>query len=179
MPKKIPDDMSPFLRCVRQRGRPHKVVRFPGSEQRVAIVSPTAHERTEAEIAARKFIAEAFNNDALKLALASEMELFYRERDIELLALVLKDPDDPTQAYVESVDDLRDPDNGFTDEDRRALIASIDDFAHERYDSIPDGEEEVVALVKGLKADGRLSDFVMSCDGDIAKRMLLSTARAL
>lgn len=172
-------DVSPFVSAMRQRGRPHKVVALPGSTAKVAVWVPTASERAEADAAARVHLTKTLGLDALQLSLAVESALFERERDIELLVRVMRSPSDPTQAFVSEPDELRDPDNGFTDEDRKRLVAAVDEFSRERYEpELPEDETKLVELILGLKADGALSVFVESCDGDIAKRIVTSLARA-
>lgn len=177
MPKDL--DTSPFVAAMRQRGRPHKVIAFPASSEKVAIVVPSSSERAEADAAARVHLTKTLGLDALQLSLAVESSLFERERDIELLARVLRVPSAPTQAFVDSADTLRDPDLGFTDEDRKHLVAAVDEFCRERYEpTLPDDEDKLVELILGLKADGAMSAFVESCDGDTARRIVISLARA-
>jgi hypothetical protein len=172
-------DVSPFVAAMRQRGRPHKVVALPGSTAKVAVWVPTASERAEADAAARMHLTRTLKLDALQLSLAQESELFERERDIELLARVLRDPRDPSQAFVDAADTIRDPDMGFTDNDRKLLIAAMDDFARERYEpNLPDNEERLVELILGLKADGALSVHVESFASDTLRSIVLSLAKA-
>ena len=172
-------DVSPFVAALRQRGRPHKVVKIPGTTVRVAVWVPTASEREEADAAARQHLTKTLGLDALQLSLAVESELFDRAREIELLAKVLRDPSDPTQAFVASADEMRDPDSGFADEDRKRLMAAVEEFTRERYEpELPDDEAKLVELILGLKADGALSAFAESCDGDTARRIVTSLARA-
>lgn len=177
MPKDI--DVSPFVSAMKQRGRPHKLVTLPGTTAKVAVWVPTASERAEADAAARVHLTKTLGLDALQLSLAVESDLHRREFDIELLAKVLRSPSDPTQAFVESVDDMRDPDNGFTDEDRKLLVAAVDEFTRERYEpELPDDEQALVELILGLKADGLLSASVESFDGALLKRIVLSLVKA-
>lgn len=179
MAKDKDTDLSPFLAAVGQRGRPPKVIPFPGSTAKVAILVPAAAERAEADAAARTHITKAFELDALQLQLAVGTDLFERERDLELLAKVMRDPKDPTQAFVGSVDDLRNPENGFTDEDRQKLIRAVNDYARDRYETgLPEDEARLVEVVLSLPKDGALSDFVERCDGDIAQRIVSSLVRA-
>lgn len=172
-------DVSPFVAAMKQRGRPVKITTIPGTTAKVALWVPTATEREEADAAARQHLTRTLGLDALQLSLAVESELHQRAKEIELLVKVMRDPADPTQAFVESADAMRDPDNGFTDEDRKRLMAAVEEFARERYEpEIPVDEAKLAELVLGLKADGLLSAFVESCDSDTLRRIVLSLARA-
>ena len=170
-------DVSPFVAAMKQRGRPHKAVSLPGSATKVALWVPTASERATASAAARKYLTDELKLDALQLSLAVESDLYVREYDIELLALVLRDPSDPTQAFVASSEEIRDPDNGFTDVDRKRLLAAVDEFTRERYEpELPEGGDELKELIRGLKADGALSDCVESFDSVMLRRTVRSLA---
>lgn len=172
-------NVSPFVAAMKQRGRPSKQVALPGTTAKVAVWVPTASERAQADAASRVHLTKTLELDALQLSLAVESELHAREMHIELLAKVLRDPADPTQAFIASADELRDSDNGFTDEDRKRLMAAVDDFARERYEpEMPDDEASLVELILGLKADGLLSASVESFDTASLRRIVLSLVKA-
>lgn len=157
--------VSRFSRVMSERGRPHRVIPMPGLEgEEVAILCPTEGELTTADVEARKHLTKGLGLNALELSLAQETELSRRERELQLLALILRDPDDPEQAYVEDVDDLREH---LEEPQRRALIVAMEDFRRERYEArTPEESERIVELVRELKAAGALSTYWMSCDPD-------------
>lgn len=172
-------DLSPFVAAMRQRGRPHKTVPLPGGHGRVALWVPTAAEREESDAEARKYLTSVLKLDALQLSLAVDSDLHRRAFELELLARALRDPGDPTQAFVADADELRDPANGFTDEDRARLITELDVFARERYEpELPDEDAKIAELVRSLKAAGGLSGFVESCAIDTLRRIVRSLAGA-
>lgn len=147
------------------RARPSRVIDFPGLEGvKVALVCPSEEERTEADVESRLYLTRTMKLTALDLTLAQETELAQREREIELLALVLRRPDDVDEVAVESADELR---RMIGDHQRRALIAEMKSFERQRFEArTPEESEEVVRLVLSLKAVGGLSAFWTSCDGD-------------
>lgn len=179
---KRPDDstLSRFSRVMRERGRPHRVIDMPGCPgERVAIWCPTDTEESEADAAARTHLTGALKLNALQLSLAMETKLHERERQLELLALVLRDPDDPTAPYAESVDDLRDADHGLEPDQREQLMAAIADFRRERYEAhVPEEDEKIVEAVRALGEAGALSQYVTSCDIDSLRSIVLALAKA-
>ena len=169
-------DLSPFRAAMERRGRPaSKPIRLPGSDAHVKLWVPTAAEREEADAEARKHLTASLKLDALQLSLAVDSELHQRAFELELLARVLRDPSDPSQAFCESVAELRDPESGFTDEDRRYLMAALRDFERERYEpELPDEDAKVVEMLRDLKAAGGLSDFVERCATDTLRSIVRS-----
>lgn len=172
-------NVSPFVAAMQQRGRPSRTVAIPGTTAKVALRVPTANERAQADAAARVYLTQSLKLDALQLSLAAENPTFKRQEMIELLALVMREPADPSQAYAESADQLRDDDHGLTDEDLDFFRLAIADFTRERYEpELPDDDAALAEVILGLKADGALSAYVESCDGAFAKRIALSLVRA-
>lgn len=163
--------LSTFARVMQERARPHRVIPFPGLDGvEVAIWCPNEAEETEADVESRKHLTKHHGLTALELSLAQETELAKRERQIELLALVLRDPGDPEQAYAESADELR---QLLEAPQRKALVAAIEDFKRERFEShTPEESEEIVRNVRALKEVGALSTYWMSCDFDTQVRVL-------
>ncbi len=154
----------------RQGGRPVKVVDFPGLDgERVGVWCPNAQEETEAEVAARKHLTGHYKMSALDLSLTSETELYQRERDVEMLTLVLRDPDEPNDAFFESSDEAR----GLTRPQVRALLALVEDFRRERYEArTPENAAELVRLVRESKAVGALSTWLTSCDAGTLRELV-------
>ena len=171
-------DLSPFRAAMKQRGRPASdAIKLPGCAATVRLWVPSASEREEADAEARKHLTASLKLDALQLSLAVDSELHQRAFELELLARVLRDPSDPSQAFCESVDELRDPDQGFTDEDRKYLMAALRDFESSRYEpALPDEDAKVVELIRDLKAVGGLSDFVERCSVDTLRSIVRSLA---
>ncbi|MEZ4395134.1 MAG: hypothetical protein R3A48_28985 [Polyangiales bacterium] len=158
--------VSAFARVMQERGRrPHRVIPMPGLEGvRVAIMCPTEGELTTADVEARKHLTKGLGLNALELSLAQETELSRRERELQLLALILRDADDPDSAFVESVDELRED---LEEPQRKGLMAAMEDFRRERYEArTPEESERIVELVRDLKVVGALSTYWMSCDPD-------------
>lgn len=168
------DAVSRFSRVMSERGRPSRVIPMPGLEgEEVAILCPTEGELTTADVEARKHLTKGLGLTALDLSLAQETELARRERELQLLALILRDPNDPEQAYVESVDELREH---LEEPQRKGLIAAMEEFRRDRYEArTPEESERIVELVRDLKAVGALSTWWMSCAPDSQ----LSTVHAL
>lgn len=169
--------LSRFARVMRARGRPTKTIDFPGlAGERVALWCPTDGEEGEADAEARKYLTGHLKLDALQLSLAVESGLHRRERELELLALVLRDPDDPTQAYVEGADDLRDH---LEAPQREALVAQVRAFQRERLAvNTPETAAEIVRLVRGLGEAGALSSYWTSCDSDTQLAIVLALVEA-
>ena len=154
---------SPFARALaRTGGRPTKTVDFPGLEgTRVALWCPNEEEHAEAEVEARKRLTGQYKMSALDLAVAQETELYERERQVELITLVVRDPDDPDDAFFESSDEAR----KLTKPQRKALIALIEDFERERFmRRTPEQVDEIVRLVRESKEAGVLSTWLASCE---------------
>lgn len=166
------DTSSPLARAAARIGRPHKVLDFPGmANTRVAIWCPNEDERTRADIGARQRLTQQWKLTALDLSLAQETELVKREREVELLALVLRDPIDPEQAFTESSDELREHLAG---PQRAMLIEAIEDFERARFMARTPEEDE--ALVKVLtdmgKVGGVLPTWLLSCDAATLRRIV-------
>ncbi len=159
------DELSVFARVMQERGRPHRVIPMPGLDGvEVAVRCPTEDERTTADAEARKHLTKGLGLSALDLSLAQETELAQRERELQLLALVLRDPRDPEQAFVESADELR---AHLEEPQRKALVAAVRDFERERYEArTPEEAARIVEMVRDLKAVGALSSFWTSCVSD-------------
>lgn len=159
------DELSVFARVMQERGRPHRVIPVPGLDGvEVAIRCPTEDELTTADVEARKHLTKGLGLSALELSLAQETELARRERELQLLALVLRDPRDAEQAFVESVDELR---AHLEEPQRVGLIAAVNDFRRERFAAkTPEESERIVELIRDLKAAGALSTYWMSCEPD-------------
>lgn len=164
------DAISLFARVMQERGRPHKVIDFPGLEGvQVAIWCPTEAEEIEADVESRKFLTKEMGLTALDLSLAQETELAKRARQTELLALVLRDPSDPEQAFVDSADTLRGKGGqpGLEKPQREALMAAIEDFRRERFEQrTPEEAAEIVRHVRALKDVGALSAWWTSSNTD-------------
>lgn len=163
---------SPFARALaRAGGRPSKVVEFPGFEgTRAALWCPNEEEHAEAEVEARKRLTGQYKMSALDLSLAQETDLFERERAVELITLVVRDADDPDDAFFESSDEAR----KLTKAQRRALVALIEDFERERFmRRTPESHDEVVRLVRESKEAGVLSTWLASCESATELRELV------
>lgn len=176
------DGLSLFARAMQQRGRPVRIIEFPGLQGvRVGIWCPTDDEEAQADVESRKYLTKQMGLSALELSLAQETELARRSREIELLALVLRDPDDPEQAFCESSDDLRGGERGGLEaEQRKALMATIEDFKRERFRAkTPEESAELVTLLKSLKAVGALSAYWTSCDSDTREFIVHTLVAAL
>lgn len=156
---------SRFARVMAERGRPFRVVPMPGLDcEKVALWCPTEGEESEANIAARKWLTEEHKLDALQLSLSVESELFQREYELELLAMVLRDPDDPEMAYVDDADALRD---GLEKPQREQLMEMMQSFRRERFLlDLPNDPDKVVELLRGLKEVSSVRASLMSCDVD-------------
>lgn len=163
--------LSRFAQVMRRRGRAVRVIQMPGCPgEKVALRCPTEGELTEADVAARKHLTEGLGLTALDLSLAQETELAKRERQLQLLALILRDPDDPEVAYAESADDLRD---GLEEPQRIELIEAMEDFRAERFGrDTPEEGAKIVQMMRDLKAAGALSTHWESCDSDTQVRVV-------
>lgn len=160
--------------ALEQGERPSKLIVFPGLGKQVRLVIPTSDELTTADVESRKRLTKDLQLTALELTLAQETTLAERERHLALLALILRHPDDVEEAVVDDADDLR---KLIGDRERKALMAALADFERERFESrTPEESAEIVRLLKNLKADGALSTFLMSCDGDIDRLTLIVEA---
>lgn len=163
---------SPFARALaRAGGRPSKTIDFPGLDgTRVALWCPNEDEESEAEVEARKRLTGQFKLSALDLSLAQETELFERERAVELITLVLRDPDCLDDAFFESSDEAR----KLSRFQRKALMAAIEDFARERFMRRNPGEvDDILRLIKESKEAGVLSTWLVSCESGTELRELV------
>lgn len=163
---------SPFARAqARAGGRPSKGVDFPGFDGvRAALWCPNEEEHAEAEVEARKRLTGQYKMSALDLSLAQETELFERERAVELIILVVRDPDDPDDAFFESSDEAR----KLTRPQRKALMALIEDFERERFmRRAPAQRDEIIRLVRESKEAGVLSTWLASCESASELRELV------
>lgn len=165
-------DGSPLARAAARLGRPCKKLDFPGMPgTRVALWCPNEDEESRADIAARQRLTQTFKLTALDLSLAQETELVKREREIELLALVLRDATDPSQAFTEGSDELREHLSG---PQRAMLVEAIEDFKRERFMARTPEEDD--ALVKVLvdmgKVEGVLPTWLRSCDDATLRRIV-------
>lgn len=141
---------------------------------------PTSDERTRADVAARQRLTGQLKLTALDLSLAQETELARRERELELLALILRDPTDVTQAFTTGTEELRE---SITDPQREALVAVMEDFERERFESrTPAEDAEFIRSLEAMgKVDGVLPTWLASCDAGTLRRMaalLVSTLTA-
>lgn len=168
--------LSAFARAMQERGRPHRVIDFPGVPgARVAILCPTEGEIVEADVEARKYLTKELGLSALELSLAQEQELFKRVFELELLATILRDPDDPEEAFVEGVDELRDAPHGIDAAQRRQLMEAVEDFRRERFERrTPEEGAEIVGFLRDLKGSGALSTWWMSCGSDTQLSTLIA-----
>ena len=171
------EDGSPLARAIaRTGGRPVKVVDFPGlAGTKVAIWCPNELEESHADIAARQRLTGQFKLTALDLSLAQETELAKREREIELLTLVLRDPANPEMAFCEESDELRE---ALAGPQRAALIETVEDFKRERFVAhAPDDDDELVKLIQSMgKVDGVLPMWLASCETATLRRIVLCQA---
>ncbi len=167
------DDGSPLSRAIaRTGGRPVKIIDFPGlAGTKVAIWCPNELEESSADIASRQRLTGQFKLTALDLSLAQETELAKREREIELLTLVLRDPANPEMAFCEESDELRE---ALAGPQRAALIESIEDFKIERFQSqAPGDDDDLVKAVRAMgKVDGVLPVWLTSCDSSTLRRIV-------
>lgn len=171
-------DGSPLARAAARLGRPHRVMDFPGMPNtRVAIWCPNEDERTRADINARQRLTQQWKLTALDLSLAQETELAKREREIELLALVLRDPVDPTQAFTESPEELREHLAG---PQRAMLVEAIEDFERERFMArTPEEDAELLKVLRDMgKVAGVLPTWLLSCAPGTLRRIVEITLRA-
>lgn len=167
-----PTDGSPLARASARVGRPHKVLDFPGMPNtRVALWCPNEDERTRADIDARQRLTQTFKLTALDLSLAQETELAKREREIEILALVLRDPIDPTQAFTESSNELREH---LTGPQRKMLIEALEDFERERFQArTPEEDAELLRVLTDMgKVEGVLPTWLLSCEPGTLRRIV-------
>lgn len=165
------DALSPFARALASSGgRPNKLVEIPGMPGvKARLWCPNDEEDTEAEVEARKRLTGHYKMSALDLSLAQETELFERQRDAELFALVVRDSDDPDEAFFESSDEARQ----LSRPQRRALRALIDDFQRERFQQrTPEQAEELIRLVRESKTAGVLSTWLASCEPDTLRDLV-------
>lgn len=170
------EGLSVFARAMQQRGRPHRVIDFPGVQGlRVAIWCPTEGETIEADVEARQYLTKELGLSALDLSLAQEQELFKRVFELELLAAVLRDPDDPEEAFVESAEELRDAPHGIDATQRRQLMEAVEDFRRERFERRrPEDAAQIMAFLHDLRKGGALSTWWMSCGSDTQVSTLIA-----
>jgi hypothetical protein len=176
MARRDDDDGSPLARAASRLGRPHKVIDFPGMPgTKVALWCPNEDEESRADIAARQRLTQQFKLTALDLSLAQETDLARREREVELLTLVLRDPADPSQAFTESSDELREHLAG---PQRSQLIETLEDFKRERFVArTPAEDAELVRVVRDMgKMDGVLSTWLTSCDAATLRLIVMALA---
>lgn len=172
------DDLTPFARVMRSRARPHKVLDFPGLDGvQVALVVPSDEEEAAAQAAALHHLTGELKLDEFKLSIAIDQKLYESERDRQLLARVLRDPKDPDASFA-TVDELREH---LGKEVREVLMRLLTKFRRERS---PETElegkgDELVELIRDLKDDGVLSDYLTSCAFDTLVSIALSLAEAL
>ena len=167
-----PADGSPLARAAARLGRPAKAIDFPGmAGVRVALWCPNEDEESRADIAARQRLTQTFKLTALDLSLAQETELVRREREVELLALVLRDAADPSQAFTESSDELREHISG---PQRAQLVEAIEDFKRERFMArTPEEDAELLKVLRDMgKVEGVLPTWLLSCDAGTLRRIV-------
>lgn len=178
------DALSTFARVMQEHGRADKLIDFPGLKKgvKVRIWCPTEDEEIEADVASRKYLTKKHGLSALDLSLAQDTELARRVREVELLALVLRDPTDPEQAYVESADDLRGGGGkpALEKPQRERLMAAIEEFRRERFEAhTPEEAAEIVGYVRDLKDVGALSEYWRSCGSDTQVQILIALLDAV
>jgi hypothetical protein len=170
------DDEAPrvsrFSRGAGRAKRPSKPVPFPGAPgEKVRLWAPTDDDEQLAEVAARQHLTGALKLSALDLSLAAESALFRAEYERQLLFRVLRDPDDATQSYFESVEELRE---GVEAPQRDALVRELRLWRAERYPELQlldlPAEQRagkgLLGLLADLKAAGALSTWWQSCGAD-------------
>lgn len=172
------DALSTFAAAMRRRGRPVRVIDFPGVPGlRVGLWCPTEGEESEADVESRKYLTKTLGLNALELSLSQETELAKREREIELLAAILRNAEDPGQSFADSADDLREH---LEKEQRVALMATVADFKRDRFASgTPEESAEIVRLAQSLKAVGAVATYWMSCDFDTQVRVVHALIEAI
>ena len=170
-------DISPFARVMRDKARPSKKIEFPGLDGTPCrLWNPSDGEIDEADVAARKYLTEECKLDALQLSLAIESKLYEAENQRQLLALVVRDVGDPEGTAFATVDDFRE---WLTPRQREVLMRHLKTYIEERSpERKVGGDENLVGLIRSLKADGVLSDWLIGCDGDSARTIVLSLAEA-
>lgn len=168
---------SAAARAMREGDRPSVTIDFPGlAGVRVTLWCPNEEEETQADVESRQHLTKRLGLSALDLTLAQDTELARREREIELLAQVLRDPTNPEEPFFESPDELRRRTFG---PQRKALIAAIDALRRERFEArTPEESAEIVRVVRDLKAVGALSMWWTSCDSASQLSIVLALVEA-
>jgi hypothetical protein len=182
------DDEAPrvsrFSRGAGRAKRPSKPVPFPGAPgEKVRLWAPTDDDEQLAEVAARQHLTGALKLSALDLSLAAESALFRAEYERQLLFRVLRDPDDATQSYFESVEELRE---GLEAAQRESLTRELRLWRVERYpelalDDLPEGQREgegLLAWVREAKTAGAFATWWGSFDPDTQYAIALGLADA-
>jgi len=165
---------SAFARALAQMGgRPVKVVEFPGMPRtRVALWCPNQGEEADASAEASKRLTVHYKMSALDLTVAQARKLFDDEYRAEILTLVLRDPDEPEEAFFESSDEMR----NVARPQALALMELVDDFMRERFMSrTPEQTDELMRLLREGKEAGVLSTWLASCESATELRFIIET----
>lgn len=126
-----PARVSRWSRTAGRAKRPDRLVALPGHPgQKVRLWAPNDEEEQQADVATRQRLTGGLKLSALDLSLASETKLYRAEYERQLLYRVMRDPDDATQSYFESVDELRE---ALEAPQRETLVRELDAWRVERY----------------------------------------------
>ncbi len=133
-----------LLEKIKAGKRHARVIKFPGSDEDVALQVLSNHDIQEAVFAAENL----FKRAGMEIT-GSTMDAYEDERTTQILFRALRDPADPKKPFASNVDELR---KGLTKAEKEVLVREY--YDHERecspdFAHIPDEEfEEIWAELK-------------------------------
>lgn len=172
--------VSRWSRTAGRAKRPDRLVAFPGvAGEKVRLWAPSDDEEQQAEVDARQRLTAGLKLSALDLSLASDTKLFRAEEERQLLYRVMRDPDDATQSYFESADELRE---ALEAPQREALMRELRLWKVERYpelalDDVPAELREGKGLLDWMaeaKSCGAMATWWASFSSDTQYAIMLS-----
>jgi len=146
-----------------------KVVAFPGSDDQVALRPLTLAERQAAVFAAEG----VFQSAGVKFDVATS-DAYADEVSTQVLALALRDPDDPDKSFASSADELR---RNLSLDEKTALIELYNEFEEDcspRLGEVTD--EEFKSLLSEVKKSPESLNFLNS---STLRRLALSLVSEL
>jgi len=156
------DDLTPFERVLRSARRPAKILDMPGYPgAKVAMLVPSDEEIAEAQAATLQYLTGPLKLDEFKLAVSLERNLFEAEEARQILVRVLRNPVQQELPFA-TIESLR---RGLNKDMRNVLMRTLAAWVEERSpEKKDDGDgERLVGILRDLKAEGALPDYLMSC----------------
>lgn len=168
-----------FEKAVLAAKRPAKIIDMPGYPGlKVALLVPSDEEAAQAQASTLFYLTSGgLKLDEFKLSLTMESKLYEAEYERQLLVRVLRNPNAQDLPFA-TIQSLRE---GLTAQSRDMIMRILERWTAERnpQKDLEATPERLVELVRTLKAEAALPDWLMSCNFATLISIALALAEAL